>query len=585
MVSRHSAADSKHPQLRSHFERAKLRDHEETLLREVVRKLNAGVAVEDVLRLIVDGAIQTTRARGAYIERITVARDEVEVVAVSGRGAPPLNARARYPGSLTEEIIQRDEPGLLADTSKIGQVASHLRRACDRCSALVVPLRSAGTLVGALVLLRTPELGSFRPEETAQASGLGDLASLALRRALLLQETQRQRQQARRFAASVDDARLYAESIVETTRAPLLVLDSELRVRTANRAFYRMFRVSPAQTEREFIYDLGHGQWDIPRLRDLLERIIPENTEFEGFEVEHEFGTIGRRTMLLNARRIYQEGEGTQMILLAIEDVTERKRAAEERERLVRGFSHDVKNPLGAAEGHLHLLEMGLKGQLTPEQQEIATKIGRSIRAALDLIDDVGELARAEAGRLKLDVQPIDVREVATEAVDDYRDRVEASGLALELELPADLPVIRSDASRIRQILGNLLSNAAKYTERGGRIGVRVVLSADHDALGPGRWIGIHISDTGPGIPPDEQDLLFQEFARVETGARPGAGLGLAISRKIARLLGGDITVESEVGVGSTFTLWLSMVVEPHWREEPEPPDDQEPPSPRQPAE
>jgi two-component system CheB/CheR fusion protein len=119
----------------------------------------------------------------------------------------------------------------------------------------------------------------------------------------------------------------YADAIIDTVREPLLVLDERLCVRRANRSFYEDFHVSPEQTEDRFIYDLGNRQWDIPKLRTLLNEILPENHHFQDFEVDHEFEGLGRRTMLLNARRLEQDASGAQLILLAIEDITERKQA------------------------------------------------------------------------------------------------------------------------------------------------------------------------------------------------------------------------------------------------------------------
>src|SRR3989442_1232219 len=124
----------------------------------------------------------------------------------------------------------------------------------------------------------------------------------------------------------LDQSRLYAEMIVETARDPLLILDVSLRVKTANRAFYRTFRVSPEDTEKRLAYGLGNGQWNMPRLRLLLEEILPKHTQLDDFEVECEFPDIGRKTMLLNARRFDVEATG-HFILLSIQDITERKRA------------------------------------------------------------------------------------------------------------------------------------------------------------------------------------------------------------------------------------------------------------------
>jgi PAS domain S-box-containing protein len=122
------------------------------------------------------------------------------------------------------------------------------------------------------------------------------------------------------------EAQKYAESIVETIREPLVVLTADLRVTSANRSFYQTFEVMPEETEGQFIYDIGNRQWDIPALREFLEKIIPKNSHFNNFEVDHEFPVIGRKKMLLNARRIHREDKGTDMILLAIDDITERKK-------------------------------------------------------------------------------------------------------------------------------------------------------------------------------------------------------------------------------------------------------------------
>ncbi|ODS37934.1 MAG: hypothetical protein A7316_08850 [Candidatus Altiarchaeales archaeon WOR_SM1_86-2] len=136
--------------------------------------------------------------------------------------------------------------------------------------------------------------------------------------------------QIKRSLEEVKEAHEYAESIIETVQEPLVVLDSYLRVIRANRSFYKIFKVSPKEIQNKHIYELGNRQWDIPKLRELLEEIIPENAHFENFEVEHEFPTIGRRVMLLNARRLYKEAGRAEMTLLAIEDVTERKQAEDE---------------------------------------------------------------------------------------------------------------------------------------------------------------------------------------------------------------------------------------------------------------
>ena len=124
-----------------------------------------------------------------------------------------------------------------------------------------------------------------------------------------------------------EKARVYAENIVDTVREPLLVLDAGLRVQSANRSFYQIFQVTPQHTEGKPLYELGNGQWDIPALRPLLAEILPQHTSFQDFEVEEDFPGIGRRTMLLSARKLFRVGNSTDSVLLAIEDITEHKKA------------------------------------------------------------------------------------------------------------------------------------------------------------------------------------------------------------------------------------------------------------------
>ncbi len=163
-------------------------------------------------------------------------------------------------------------------------------------------------------------------EDKTKQQLINELAELR-QGVLKLERSEAERKQAEQ---EVQEASSYAESIIETVREPLIVLDAHLRVKTANRAFYKVFKVSPENAKGKFIYDFGNHQWDNPKLRKLLEEIIPMNNLFQDFEIDHEFPIIGRRIMLLNARRIYREDIGTQAILLAIEDITERKRAEEE---------------------------------------------------------------------------------------------------------------------------------------------------------------------------------------------------------------------------------------------------------------
>ena len=176
-------------------------------------------------------------------------------------------------------------------------------------------------------------------------------------------------------------------------------------------------------------------------------------------------------------------------------------------------------------------------------------QIRASLRAALGLIEDLLELARVEAGQLEIEWRDTNVCATAREIVGEFRATAEQAGFHLELDENRSVPTIESDPNRVRQILGNLVSNAIKYSQPGGSVCVRL--------RGDTHQVTVDVSDTGPGIPRDQHAFLFEEFWRSDPHAAPGAGLGLAISRRVALLLGGDITVESEPGRGSVFTLRL----------------------------
>jgi signal transduction histidine kinase len=269
---------------------------------------------------------------------------------------------------------------------------------------------------------------------------------------------------------------------------------------------------------------VGWFAWEQRRLRSEVARALEESNRL-GREAEH------RRELL--------------------------ERVTESRTRLMRGFTHDVKNPLGAASGHLDLLADGIHGPMTEPQTQSIERARGSIAAALGLVEDLMELARAESGNLAVARAPTDLASLIHEVVDEYRAQAEAKGLALRVELPTDLPAASTDARRVRQVLGNLVSNAVKYT-REGSIRVSAPHAAAVGSASDGR-IAIHVDDTGPGIAAEKRLLVFEEFTRLDPNASKGAGVGLAISRRIALALGGEITLESERGKGSRFTLWIPL--------------------------
>ena len=197
----------------------------------------------------------------------------------------------------------------------------------------------------------------------------------------------------RRSEADLKAIETYAQNIVDTVREPLLILDTTLRVRSGNRAFYQTFRVSLEETENRLIYELGNGQWDIPALRNLLEDIVPKSSFFNDFELEHDFPAIGRRVMLLNARKL-QAGHHGELLVLAMEDVTERKRAAEQQ----RTASAYARSLIEASPDPL--VTISPEGKITDANQatELVTGIPRQRLIGTDFSDYFTEPKQARDG-------------------------------------------------------------------------------------------------------------------------------------------------------------------------------------------
>lgn len=239
--------------------------------------------------------------------------------------------------------------------------------------------------------------------------------------------------------------------------------------------------------------------------------------------------------------------------------------------------SHELRTPLNAIVGFVDLLREGVYGELAPRQVKPVERIEASANHLRHLVDQVLDLAKMAAGRLEIHTETIDLRPFVLDVASEIESLVSEKGLSLSLVMGAALPRIRTDPTHLRQILMNFIGNAVKYTNQGSIvIRTRFVESQPAGRGSSGNtafdrladtahpWIGIQVIDTGIGIHPSDQTRIFEEFEQVNAGPRGhsasrGTGLGLAISRRLATLLGGMVELESELGQGSTFTLWLPV--------------------------
>jgi two-component system, chemotaxis family, CheB/CheR fusion protein len=381
------------------------------------------------------------------------------------------------------------------------------------------------------------------------------------------------------------EAKDAAEQIVETVREPLLVLTPDFRVQSANPAFYQLFQVRPAETEGQLIYQLGNGQWDIPALHTLLEEILPQNTVFNDYEVTHDFERIGRRTILLNARRL----DNVAFILLAMEDITAHKHAATqlqqqqarlerqvhertaalrremaERQRLERethrvqhfallgrlaaGVSHDLRNPLGAIFLHVDLLEEELREPSTASATEITSalaEIKTQLARVDDLIQDYLALVRVAA----IQQVPGHLGRLVRQLGQEMAPALAAHGITLQLEALDQLGMVGLHNHTLQRALLNLVQNAMEAMPPGGTLTLR--------GRRQGAAVALDVQDTGGGIPPEQTTQIFEPLHTTKPG---GTGLGLYIVQEVVAAHGGHVAVQSVVGQGSTFTITLPLL-------------------------
>ncbi|HSB15258.1 MAG TPA: CheR family methyltransferase, partial [Bryobacteraceae bacterium] len=354
----------------------------------------------------------------------------------------------------------------------------------------------------------------------------------------------------------------FAEAIVETVREPLVILNQNLQVMKANKTFYQTFQTSREETEQRLIWDLGNGQWNIPRLRELLENVLPAHSTFRDFEVTHEFEHVGRKVMLLNASEIFDPNAQARTILLAIEDITDRKRAEEELkatnaevQHFAYALTHDLQEPLRMVVNFTELLAREYEGKLGEEADTIISySVGgaRRIEALLKALLGYWEVTERDQDSFA----SIDCGAVLANVLANLEAAIAHSGAIVTSD---SLPTVVAGEVMLMQVFQNLISNSIKYR---GEETPRIHVSAERDAEG---WL-FSVRDNGVGIAPKDADRVFGMFKRLHGSEIPGTGIGLALCKKVVERQGGRIWVESERGRGATFKFTV-----PGRHREPEP--------------
>ncbi|WP_316831990.1 PAS domain-containing protein [Pedobacter aquatilis] len=348
--------------------------------------------------------------------------------------------------------------------------------------------------------------------------------------------------------ADLKDSEAFLSSIIQTVREGLLVLDPHFKVLSVNYHFLRTFKVSAEETIGRTLYELGNNQWDIPQLRELLVKILPTNNPVVDFEVDYDFPHIGRKLMLLNAYRIELEGQFKDQILLAIEDITDRKEIERRKDDFLSIASHELKTPLTAIKGYIQVLEKTVPNNVPEKYTATLNKVSQYVDRLNSLIAELLDVSRIQTGNIELHKSPFDFDQMVLESVEAIRATVPGHKISLIGKTGSQ---VTGDESHLIQVINNLLSNAIKYAPDAREIEVNVASLSD--------YVKVSVKDFGLGMNEEDKKKVFERFYRGNDIQKkfPGMGIGLYICDQIIKNHQGSLWVESEKGKGSVFSFTL----------------------------
>jgi PAS domain S-box-containing protein len=363
-----------------------------------------------------------------------------------------------------------------------------------------------------------------------------------------------------RMAEETREARALAESILSTVREPLVVLDGDQRVVSANRSFLTTFQLASEQAEGRPFGELAGGQWDTPDLRKVLTSILPKQAELSNYELVQDVPSLGKRAMLLHGRQVQRPKGAPELMLLSFQDVTDRderirlterqrqlETANEELDAFAYSVSHDLRAPLRAIDGFSRIIAEDFANHLPDEAKELIARVRKSAERMQRLIEELLSFSRLAGTVPKF--RPVNMRALAESVLADRLASERQRTIDVEIE---DLPEAQCDPDLLRQVWDNLVANAIKYTRRRDRALVRVSGRVENQEL------VYTVEDNGVGFDMQYAGRLFGVFQRFHTDAQfEGVGVGLSLVRRIVARHGGRVWADATPGVGAKFSFAL----------------------------
>ena len=356
-----------------------------------------------------------------------------------------------------------------------------------------------------------------------------------------------------------DAARSYADIIIQSVREPLAVLDATLRILRVNAGFAANLEIPREEIEGRFLHEVGDARWNIAELHQRLRALLASAQPLEDWEVTRDVSPQPHQVMSLTARRIPGEADRAEQLLLVIQDVTLRAdetagliASGERKDQFIAILGHELRHPLTPITYAIHLLR---KGHHDPATIELLDTIDTQTQTLLRFVNELLDLSRIGRGLIEIRPERLDLAAVARDAVHALQPFIEERRHVVSLVLPAGPVYAQGDPDRLRQVVSNLVENAGKYTEPGGRITITLEQRGDQAVL--------TVSDNGIGIAAEDLERIFEPFAQSHQPlANPSSGLGIGLSvvRRIVELHGGHVNVTSAgSGAGSEFVVALPV--------------------------
>ena len=368
---------------------------------------------------------------------------------------------------------------------------------------------------------------------------------------VLVEEFNQMRKNLKELMGRLEQEQEKIKSIVDSVAEGLVFLDRRNRIGLINPAAQEMLGISSNSVGVEIKLAVTD-----PTLKRLFETC--QLTTHQRKTVAHEVAVSsgGReRVLKVLASPVISKDDLLLGTVYVFDDITREKEIDRMKSDFVSLVSHELRTPLTAIQLGVSLVLDGKAGPINEKQRSSLEKVDRQVKRLTDLINDLLDLSRIESGRIQMKREPISLVDIAVSRLEEMKPQADSKGVKLDLEVEGEIPMTVGDEARIGQVITNLLSNALKFTPQGGQVKVRLSRQGD--------MILTEVIDTGPGIPEEERERIFDKFYQLsdfKTRSQGGSGLGLSIAKGIVEAHGGRIWVESEVGVGSNFKFLLPII-------------------------